>query len=426
MNDTSGDTSSSTSSTGTGSTGTGTGTGIGSGELKSAWHRLCDTLRDSAGYVFDDQLGVSPSEQAEGLRHHLRLFTSTLQHSFESHDPKRPELGWTYPQKVGQDCPDSLYMRARLDLRNSYRLTGLLDSVRYLGFTLMTLRWDRGEIVQHLDVDSRDLTDVGDGTFDLIISGDPDPGNHRGDWRQVICAETDLLVRQFFSDWNVEHHAQLHIECLDADPLDIPTRLNASATTQRLGAIADETAMMGSYWTRFGASQRDRGEVNSFDHVPSRNGTAAGLGGSVKQHYGQCWFEVAADEALLLEVIPPECLYWGIQVGDAWYQSLDYVNLLATLNDSQAYVSEDGVVQAVVSHRDPGIQNWIELGGCMQGSMTYRWNNATSNPVPSMRLVPFDELHRWLRSDTPKFSAAQRRTQRRERRCGALRRFMRG
>jgi len=86
MNDTSGDTSSSTSSTGTGSTGTGTGTGIGSGELKSAWHRLCDTLRDSAGYVFDDQLGVSPSEQAEGLRHHLRLFTSTLQHSFESHD----------------------------------------------------------------------------------------------------------------------------------------------------------------------------------------------------------------------------------------------------------------------------------------------------------------------------------------------------
>ena len=33
---------------------------------------------------------------------------------------------------------------------------------------------------------------------------------------------------------------------------------------------------------------------------------------------------------------PPKCLYWAIQVGDTWFQSLDYVNLPTTLNDSQA------------------------------------------------------------------------------------------
>ena len=150
-----------------------------------------------------------------------------------------------------------------------------------------------------------------------------------------------------------------------------------------------------------------------------------GLGGSDQQAYGGCWYEVAPDEALLFEVTPPNCLYWNIQVGDIWFQSLDYVNLPTTLNDSQARIDADGVLRVVVSHQDPAIQNWIALGGCPQGVLTYRWNNADAAPVPTVRFMPVDEVQHHLHPDAPRLSADERAALDAERRRHALRRFIR-
>ncbi len=137
------------------------------------------------------------------------------------------------------------------------------------------------------------------------------------------------------------------------------------------------------------------------------------------------WFEVGEDEALLFEVTPPKCLYWNIQVGDTWFQSLDYVNLPTTLNDSQAHIDPDGVLRVVISHRDPGIDNWIALGGCPQGAVTYRWNNADTVPVPSLCLMSVSELADQLHPDTPRVSPQARRQRQTERRRHALDRFTR-
>lgn len=392
-------------------------------ELRASWNRLCDTLKQSADYIFDPALGADASEQAEGLRHQLRMFYWAFDRIVENNDPDHPELGWVYPFKVGQDNPDAMYMTAPVDLSHTYRLTGRIDTLRYLGLSIMDFRFGRGRITQLVDVGSPELTDIGGGRIDIIFSPDPDPGDHIGDWFQVEPLECRLFVRQFFSDWAFEDHADLYFECLD--PAGPPGRLDPIRACEMFDELAREVDTVPKFWTEFAGDQRNRGQVNSFDHVPSHKVSQSAQGGSEKQAYGQCWYEVGPEEALLFEVTPPDCLYWNIQVGDTWYQSLDYVNLPTTMNDSQARLDPDGVLRVVVSHEDPGIQNWIALGGCPQGAITYRWNNADSAPVPTLRLMPASKIDGCLHPDTPRLSADERAAINAERRRHALRRFLR-
>ena len=384
---------------------------------------MCDTLKESVDYIFDPALGADASEQAEGLRHQLRMFYWATDRILENSDTDHPELGWTYPFKVGQDNPDALYQSAPVNLNRTYRLTGRIDTLRYLGISLMDYSFGRGKITQLLDLGSPDLTDIGGGRIDIIFSPDPDPGNHKGDWFQVEPTECRLFVRQFFSDWAAESHAELYFECLD--PAGPPGRLDPVRACELFDEAAREVDTVPKYWTHFARSQRDRGQINSFDHIPARKVSQSTEGGSEKQSYGQCWYEVGANEALLFEVTPPDCLYWNIQVGDTWYQSLDFVNLPTTMNDSQARLDPDGVLRVVISHVDPGIQNWIALGGCPQGAITYRWNNADSAPVPTLRLMPISEITGCLHPETPQVSADERAALNDERRRHALRRFTR-
>ncbi len=74
-------------------------------------------------------------------------------------------------------------------------------------------------------------------------------------------------------------------------------------------------------------------------------------------------FEIAPDEALILEVTPPECHFWNIHLGDYWGQSLDYTYRQTSLNGHQAVLDSDGVFRAVVAHRDPGVANWLDTAG---------------------------------------------------------------
>jgi hypothetical protein len=396
-----------------------------SGDLARAWAEFCAELGDAGQFVFEASQPADDIDRAEGVRHVLRMLARAIGSEMENGDVDHPELGWVYPSKIGQDNPDGLYQVAPIDLRHGYRLSGNVGSVRYLGLTLMTFNFGDGPVEQLLTINGDALPTNPEGEFEVVFSPAPAPdGVPPGTWYRLPPKVCRLLVRQFFADWEHELPADLHLECLDPD--GPAARLDADDVIGRLAGISREMRELVPCWNAYARGHLDRGEVNSFAHVPARNvADVEGLGGSVEQAYGQCWFCLGPDEALLYEVAVPECRYWNLQLGDIWYQSLDWVNHQSSLNDFQAVVDDDGVFRAVVAHRDPGVANWLDTVGTAQGCITYRWNQAATTPVPSLRLVRFDEIDASVPNSTRRLSPEARAESLARRRRGALRRFRR-
>jgi len=393
-------------------------------DLRLAWHAFCDRLKDGAEIALDPDRPFDDVDRAEGLRALLRRLASDTGRVLEGGDIEHPQLGWFHPFKNGQDNPDGLYQMARIDLARTYRLSGTVGSVRYLGITAMTTNFAERGIRQFLAVNGDDLSTDAEGRFELVFGAGPAPdGVADGCWFELPPERCTLIIRQFFSDWETEVPADLHLECLDPEPS--PSRMTGEAMIGHLAVAVDQVLDMTAFWADFGGAHVARGEVNSFDHVQAAQGTTSDLGGSVDQGYGQAWYRIADDEALLLEVEIPDCVYWGIQLGDVWYQSLDWWDHQSSLNGHQAVVSGDGVFRAVIAHRDPGIANWLDTTGSTQGCITYRWNQADRQPVPTCTLVPAGSLDDHLDDRWARITPQQRATVLRDRRRAALGRFRR-
>jgi hypothetical protein len=392
--------------------------------LRSAWNTFCDRLRDGADTILDPVRPASGDDHAEGFRHLLRSLQSAIGSGVEGGNARYPELAWVHPFKNGQDNPDGLYQAASVDLSNTYRLAGNVGTVCYLGLTLMTFDFGRAPIEQLLTLDGSALPVDGNGDFEIHFGAGPAPeGATEGTWFELPPKRCKLLVRQFFDDWDSEVPADLRIDCLDAGPPD--SRMDARRIIRHLDTVAEQVVPMTAFWSDFGRRHLESGEVNSFDHLDPTRGPNLAMGASPQQGYGQNWWRVEEDEALLYEVNIPSCVYWAVQLGDVWYQSLDWVNRQSSLNGHQAQVSGDGVFRAVISHRDPGIANWLDTTGATQGCITYRWNQADSNPVPTLKLIPFAGLGGYLDDPWIRISPEQRSDVLQTRRRGALRRFRR-
>lgn len=173
------------------------------------------------------------------------------------------------------------------------------------------------------------------------------------------------------------------------------------------------------YWNDF---LRKRRESLGEDNKLSPPGSVAG--GSADIVYGGGWFNLAADEALIVESAVPKAPYWGLQYyTPGWFEAPDYVNRVTSLNGAQTHVDRDGKVRWVVAHRDPGVQNWIDTEGRQQGYLTYRWIWTKDRTQPQAKLVKLAELKKYLPADTPAFSIAQRKVQVMSRRRHVERRF---
>ena len=64
--------------------------------------------------------------------------------------------------------------------------------------------------------------------------------------------------------------------------------------------------------------------------------------------------------------------------------------------------------RAVISHKDPGIANWLDAGGNQTGLMTIRYYEADSTPIPTVTRVPFSDLAKALPADAQTVTTEQR------------------
>ncbi len=73
-------------------------------------------------------------------------------------------------------------------------------------------------------------------------------------------------------------------------------------------------------------------------------------------------------------------------------ESLDYRYHTIDVNHHGAVPHDDGSVRLVITHRDPGLPNWLDTAGHSRGTMCLRWIRADHHPDPVTRVIPISEL----------------------------------
>lgn len=89
--------------------------------------------------------------------------------------------------------------------------------------------------------------------------------------------------------------------------------------------------------------------------------------------------------------------------------TLDYKNRQTSINHTQAHISKDGKLRVVLSARDPGVQNWLDVAGHFHGPINWRVNSSTAPEKFEAKKVKFDRLRKYLPKETPLVTQEQRR-----------------
>ncbi len=382
-----------------------------------AWDRLVDSLARAGQVMRSDRAPGEETDQAAGYRHLLVLLALGIDEALRGSDPYRPHFAPANVDNVlkwGMDCPDAAYTGASIRGDATYVVRGRRNSVRYLGFQIMGGMASTGNLV------ADDLELDADGRFELVLSA----GEHPGNWMPLDEASSSLVVRQFFYDWSGETGADLSIECTerppDPDGDAAPGPLLAGGMGSQLEALGEFVEASIEFWLDVEEGGRAQG-VNCFREPAAL--TPMGAAAENVSTWGS--WSLKDDEALLIEVTPPDALYWSVSLGNFWWETIDYANRQSSLNGHQAVLDADGVFRAVVAHTDPGVANWLDTAGNHHGAMIFRWLRAAGAPVPSVREVPFAGLEAALPAGTARIDPVRRRQVIEARRAAVQRRFPR-
>lgn len=376
------------------------------------WSQYVDLLKSAdelVGLTFDPRSEQLRAELYRQLVMNISLGYFLYFQSDADHPDWAPFLNSVF---LLQPNPDDTYFNAYLNSAGTYRIVGERGTVKLLTFSLgsvvMGMGETLGESLGYTDID--DLEIARDGTFELLLSRER-PAGHKGNWVHLPSDAAYILVRQRSYDWGRERDARLAIERLDAPLLKPrPTKEQIDRGLREL--LGGFTARLSRMWLTYQNAQVKRGLVNKL--------ALTDFGGAVPpQWYWQGIFQFAPHEALILETeLPEERKYWNVQLNDELWNAVEFIYRQSSLNGHQARVDADGRFRAVISLEDPGIHNWLDPVGTLQGMLIGRWYGCSSHPVPTLTRVPFGKLREHLPADTPRITREERDAALRARRIG--------
>jgi Protein of unknown function (DUF1214) len=365
-------------------------------DLARAWSYLMDRLREAARSVESESASRNRVDLAAGIRHLLVLLTAGIDEVLRFDPDPILAVRRTSTDDVvtwGMECPDCVYARAVLRGGESYRLFGNRGTARYVGLQTMNgIAATANELVDELEVDA-------DGNFEVVLSGDERTGN----WMRIDGEHPTLTVRHFFYDWDTEVASSLRIERLGravettSRPVDTDR-----AVTRQLVALGDFVQDNLAFFLQFGAAAPSNGFLPPIDR------TDIGAAAENRPVIGR--WELHPGEALIVEVQPPEGIYWSFSVGNPWWETIHYGRHQSSLNGHQAAVDPDGLVRMVLSAEDPGVANWLDTAGHSDGPIILRCVRTKTSPTPTTRVVPIGGIRAELPSDTAIVTPEERKS----------------
>lgn len=350
------------------------------------WSDFCRALERAGSAVLREGSPHDAFDRAEGYRYLSRLTRVALESYVEFADPAAPVLRRPAHEtvKIGADNPDNHYQSAAISGEHRYRITGTRGTVHYLGFgTYAGSYGSSGRRGQTGYVEADDLAIDDDGRFEITLSCErPEAGN----WLAMERDTSSLIVRQTFQDRATERIADLRIERIGAN--GPPAPLSAERLDAGLAAAAAYVAGTADLFCDWAESFKQRpNELPPFDPA-----LASAAHGDPHIRYYHGYFELAPEQALLVEFTPPRCDYWNFQLNNHWMESLDYRHHRIDVNHHGAVAEPDGSIRLVVAGRDPGHPNWLDTAGHVRGTMCLRWIRADSHPTPRTRVVALSDL----------------------------------
>ena len=323
-----------------------------------------------------------------------------------------PAIG--YLLNVGQPNADTIYRSARIESGATYRLQGKRGSLKLAVIAQVVPRSaETGSGRAQLDLSEVKIDKQG--RFDVLLSSTR-PKGYKGDWWELRPQANRLMMRMVSSDWGREQSPTVTIERLD-QPAGRGRR-PAADLEGRLRALPSAIDFIALMFVDHVEKLRAEGFVNKLKSFDITSG-----GGLVGQFYYEGAYDLTDDEALVIESeVPKGCRYRSLILTNDIYETTDWYNNQASLNDAQAMPDKDGRLRIVVANKDPGVPNWLDTAGYPRGLIQGRWVGCETQPIPKVTRVKLADLRGVLPTDTGTVTPEQRQQIVRERRTAALER----
>jgi hypothetical protein len=315
----------------------------------------------------------------------------------------------------GIDNPDSVYRVIPISGDERYEIHGRVGRHRMTEnyFTL----WDAH--MGTVDVlDGRTMRVDSDGSFTITV--DTDPAGGRANHVQSSAAAHEFYIRDVLLDWQHDDPNHLSVERLGEPPVT-PARSRdeqAEATAAMMAYFADFTGKLsyGVYKT----------PANHFNLAWSADKSGA----MRNQVYVMGRFDLAPDEAFVVELNDGGAEYFTVPLSNIWGTTLNILDRTGSLNKAQSVANDDGTYTYVISPTDPGLANWIDSDGLREGILTLRMAEfGEAGPGRELgahgRVVKMDRLDAELPA-SPRVSESRRAAQLQDRRNAYLRRLPEG
>lgn len=330
-------------------------------------------------------------------------------------DPRRPEVieisasphrwgGLDVPGgRWGINNPDTLYFAVPLEAGSRYVVTGRRapDGPIDSNFSIQVLDiWATLANLGH-----RDLAIDADGRYRITI--DDTPADGRANHLQHQPHGRILIIRQTLADWARSRPDTLSVERV-AGPAPAAPRGDDELARQIVARLGDVIV----HSLRTLQPPILRLPANT---IPSPGAVGDKSGYLVTQRNTLGHFRLGDDDALVAVLDPGGAGYTAFTATNAWGVTPDSARHQHSLNHHQADIAADGTITLVVSRRDPGIHNWIDIAGLREGFLMLRWQlldeqrGARGGPGISVRSVRFDELASVLPPTVSRVSPDERR-----------------
>ena len=315
----------------------------------------------------------------------------------------------------GIDNPDSVYRVIPISGDERYEIHGRVGKNRMTEnyFTLWDAHMGTVDVLngRTMQVDS-------DGSFTITV--DAEPANGRPNHVRTTAEAQEFYIRDVLLDWGRDDPNHFEVQRLGGPP---------GTPARTLDEQADATAAMMAYFADF-TGKLSHGVYKMAPNHFNLAWSADKVGAMRNQVYVMGRFDLAEDEAFVVDVSDGGAEYFTVPLSNIWGTTLDIVDRTGSLNKAQSAANDDGTYTYVISPVDPGVTNWIDSDGLREGILTLRMAEfGEAGPREDLgargRVVKLDRLDAEV-PHLPRVNSAHRTAQLADRRTSYLRRLPEG